>query len=71
MSLYQQELRRTINEQSETIKQFRIQIQETKMELKNETNVFEKIRLMRRLRALNTTKVICEKSLKTTLKQIH
>ena len=71
MSLYQQELRRTINEQNEVIKQFKIHIQETKIELKNETNVFQKIRLMKRLRVLYSTKLVCEKHLNITLRQIH
>ena len=49
MSHYQQKLRKSINEQSEVVKQFRIHIQETEIELKNEVNIFEKIRLMKRL----------------------
>ena len=71
MSLYQQKLRKSINEQSEIINQFRIHIEETKMELENEINTFDKIRLLRRLRVLYSTKRICEECLKNKLKQIH
>lgn len=71
MSLYQEKLRKAINEQKEVIKQFKIHIQETEIELKNEVNVFEKVRFMKRLRALRNTKLICEENLKRIIKQIY
>ena len=71
MSLYQEKLRKAINEQKEVVKQFKIHIQETEIELKNEVNVFEKIRLMKRLRTLRSTKLICEENLRSIIKQIY
>ena len=59
MSLYQQKLRKSINEQSEIVNQFRIHTEETKIELENEINTFDKILLLRRLRVYST-KRICE-----------
>ena len=64
MSFYQQELRKEIKAYDFTIEQIRTQIQETEIELRNETDVFEKIRLMNRLRILRNTKNILKNILK-------
>ena len=71
MSLYQQNLRKEINSYDLELKQTKTRIQETELELKNETNVFEKVRLMQRLRTLRTTIIILEINIKNALKQIH
>ena len=71
MSLYHLQLRKKINIYNESIKQFKIQIQETKIELKNETNIFEMVRLIKRLRVLCETQLVCEEHLKNLLRQIH